>query len=473
MNRTLPCLALLLALLPASSEGRTKNKDLYTLYDVTRNSQAVVVGTVKSVDAPKQVVTLTIDKLWHGQIAPEEGDPGEVRYEVRGSLDAYRTGRRVIEFIDPNLPYGTQDPKTLMAPLKPRSVRNRVVLDLPESKEYGPFVLRYLELSALDRGARWSAELQAHLLKGLESTDARVRMTSGESLADLLNLSDRGGKSPRELLGSEGSATLARVFTKAETPGPGAPLFKLAMTMDDAELAPSMVHGALYLYQSGIDAKDAFKKALDLNAAPAAKAFREEYRTAPTDGPRLQMIAVLGNVGGPHGEAFLAELLVKEKNPYMRGGALQAYVCLPEVGDLWERTMAVYAKEPPAARADLIGRIARCQSREPKLAAFLEKELGSKEKTVRHAAAFEAADLKLPGTEKVLGEVIADCQAASEPGVECLQAMDSLRKLQSPTAVKLLQDALAAPGTSEQFKKDLKSFLEDIGGGGATPAATP
>ena len=459
-------LTLLLVLASAAAAfARVKNPDLNSLYDVTRHAKIVVEGPVVEIDAPRQVITLEVQKLWHGELPPETGQPARVRYEVRGSLDAYRVGRVIIEFLDPNLPYGTQDPKTIMAPIKPRSVRNRVVEETEPI--YAAFVRRYLELTAADRGTMWSEALQDHLLAALESPDDRTRQAAGESLHDVLTLSDLNSKPAREVLGSKGIAAVAAVLRKgdrvltASDRGPGVPLMKLAMVLGEARLAGPMIQGVLYLPQAGVDPKDAIEKALALDLKAANAAVREEYAKARTDGYREQLISVLAAIGGDAGERFLWERIENEKNQVMRQEALLAYACLPQP-QAWPRLLSVYGKEAEDGQRQLLGRIAGCHPNDAAAGRFLLAELESPREGVRRAAAFANARRGVIDAQPVLVGIVDACRAQEHPTLDCLSAMDALRRLQTPEAIAALERAATSDGASSQFKDDARRFLQDI-----------
>ena len=454
-------LFLSIVLLAGSAEARVKNADLYTLYDVVRNSRAVIQGTVTDIDVGRKVVTVKVDRLWHGQIPPEAGGPDEAKYEIRGQLDAYRVGRTLIEFLDPNLPYGTQDPKTIMAPLKPRSPRNRVLLGDPEQETYARFVNRYLEITAGDRGATWSRPLHDYLLESLGSEDSAVRSAAGNSLSELLTLSDRAGKSIADLLTQADLEILADVLMKAETPGPGASLMKVLMDVGVPSLAAPLIHGGLYMFQSGIEARDAFLKALILAPQAANEAIRREYADAEVDQFRENIIQTMTHIGGEHGEAFLWETIEGEDNRFLRRSAISAYICVEQRGS-WTKLAGVYAKEPEERKLEMLSRIARCRGHVGEVQEFLKGEMKAKAPSIRNLAAIECAQLQFAEALPLLEEMLGPCCPQESPGLDCLQAMDGLRALASPESIQALERFATNADCSERVRQDAAGYLEGI-----------
>ncbi len=443
--------------------ARVRHPDLFTLYDVARNARIVVEGTVLSVDPGKHVVALKVEHLYHGQMPKEPGalteDGKAIRYEVRGSLDAYRPGKRLIEFLDPNLPYGTQDPKTIRAPLKPRSPRNRVDLSDPESKEYADFVLHYLDLTKSDRGAKFQRLILDHLVAALQSNDDRTRKAAGDSLKDLLLLSNREGKLPRELLTKADRKVIRAIIGRADSQaGPG--LMKLLAKLGEQSLAVSVVHGVLYLPQAGVKTEEGIRDSLALAPKETAKAIRTEYSQSKTDQHREELISVMGKLAGVAGEAFLWEKLTAERNPVLRTEALMAFTCLP--GTTWQRLLPIYRKEPVAGRLNLFRRILSCHPADAKAVALAGKELKSGSDPIRNAAAFELARRKKAEALPRLRTILEGCKHTDQLSLDCLSAMDALRAVGTPEAIAIIKAAKSDETASKAFREDAGRFLEDL-----------
>ncbi|MFN7972479.1 MAG: hypothetical protein U0166_09035 [Acidobacteriota bacterium] len=453
-----------------AAHARVKNPDIASLHDVTLNSRIVVQGTITKIDVPRLVVTLSIDKLWHGELVvdPATGQVGtqvgdqEITYECRGSIDAFRVSKHVIEFIEPNVPYGTQDPKTLRAPWRPKSVRNRVFLDDPDGKDYAAFVLRYLDLSQADRGRAWSSALQEHLVSGLEAKDDRTRQAAGESLRDLLTTGDLHGQPARELLTPEAKAAIIRVLEKADGQA-GPPVMKLAATLGDPQIAPAMVHGVLYLPQSGVERTDAIGKALNLAKDPTEKAIDTEYASARTDAWREYLIQDMTALAGPSGEKFLWELVTKEKRAALRKEALLGYINLGDPA-VMKNIVATYRKEPEASQAELVPKIA---ARGADAKDFVRGELKSPHESVRRAAARVCPDLGIADGMAVLQDVLSGCLGQEDPGFDCLAALSALRRMESPEAIQILRGIEANEKASPKLKEDAHRYLEDVPSSGS------